>query len=307
MIKSNSIKAWWLASRPKTLSGAVVPVMVGLAAAWMECEKYSGGAAFNFKWIPALLCLSFAMLMQIDANFINDYFDYVKGIDDEERLGPKRACAQGWVSLFAMQRAIAGCTVLSIAVGLPLIFWGGAEMIIVGIACIAFCFLYTTLLARLAMGDVLVLLCFGIIPVCTTFYIQIHTLTWQIFMLSLCIGIVTDTLLIVNNYRDRDTDIKHEKYTLVTIIGPKATKILYCLCGIISTAIALWSIDENADRFLWNILLYFPFLMLHIWNTRKLIVINKGAALNQVLGKTALAILIFGIATSISLLLPKFI
>jgi 1,4-dihydroxy-2-naphthoate octaprenyltransferase len=90
--------------------------------------------------------------MQIDANFVNDYFDFAHGIDDEQRLGPKRACAQGWITPKAMLWGITIITMMACIVGLPLIAWGGWECIIVGVACVVFCFLYTTLFSRIAMG-----------------------------------------------------------------------------------------------------------------------------------------------------------
>lgn len=117
-MKVNSFKAWVLASRPKTLSGAAVPVMIGTAMAIHD-------TLYDIRIVPAILCFLFAFLMQIDANFINDYFDFVKGTDDETRLGPKRACAQGWITKPAMRRGIALTTILSCIVGLPLIFYGG--------------------------------------------------------------------------------------------------------------------------------------------------------------------------------------
>ena len=112
VVKLNSPRAWVLAARPKTLTGAAVPVMVALALAWNDCGSTS------FQWVPAVLCVLFAFIMQIDANLINDYFDYRKGTDDEQRLGPKRACAQGWVTLKAMRIAIAITTVLACLTGL---------------------------------------------------------------------------------------------------------------------------------------------------------------------------------------------
>ena len=100
-IKTNSLKAWLLAARPKTLSGAAVPVMIGASLAYVDAQLYEGDV---FNWTAALLCLLFSFMMQIDANFINDFFDFVNGSDDvETRLGPRRACAQGWVTLDAMK------------------------------------------------------------------------------------------------------------------------------------------------------------------------------------------------------------
>ena len=129
-VKTNSIKAWLLAARPKTLTGAAIPVMLGCALAFI----YG-----HFQLTPALLCFLFAFLMQIDANFINDLFDFLKGSDREDRLGPERACAQGWISAKAMKAGIACTTLLAGITGLCLLYYGGLEMIPVGIACMNFC------------------------------------------------------------------------------------------------------------------------------------------------------------------------
>ena len=114
-VKVNSLKAWLLAARPKTLTGAAVPVMMGIAAA---IRMYGVG---EVRVVPAVLCMLFALIMQIDANFVNDYFDFMKGTDDEQRLGPKRACAQGWITAPAMRRGLLITTVLACIVGLPLV------------------------------------------------------------------------------------------------------------------------------------------------------------------------------------------
>ena len=138
-IKKDSLKAWILAARPKTLSGAAVPVMIGLALAYKDSFLYEGDP---FCWVPAVLCLLFAWVMQIDANFINDFFDFAKGTDDTAtRLGPRRACAQGWVSVDKMKHAIALTTCIACLTGLPLVLYGGLEMVLVGILCLLFCFL----------------------------------------------------------------------------------------------------------------------------------------------------------------------
>ena len=104
-ISVNSVKAWLLASRHKTLAAAAVPVMVGLSIAWSEMP-----AGRSFAVVPALLCVLFAFVMQIDANFVNDYFDFARGNDDETRLGPKRACAQGWITPGTMRMGMAVTT-----------------------------------------------------------------------------------------------------------------------------------------------------------------------------------------------------
>ena len=203
-VEVNSLKAWILAARPKTLTGAAVPVMIGTALALADSD-------FHIRIVPTVLCFLFAFVMQIDANFVNDYFDFLKGTDDEKRLGPKRACAQGWVTTKAMRWALALTTMFACAVGLPLIYYGGWWMIAVGVLCVFFCFLYTTHLSYIGMGDVLVLLFFGVVPVTMTYFLVLpdgmQTLTWECLFASITCGLVIDTLLVINNYRDIDNDM----------------------------------------------------------------------------------------------------
>ena len=142
-VEKDSLKAWVLAARPKTLTGAAVPVMIGLSLAWTDASTYYVPGVFS--WVAAVLCLLFAFIMQIDANLVNDFVDYAKGTDDRAmRLGPERACTQGWVSIDRMKQAIAATTCLACLVGLPLVWFGGYEMLIVGALCVLFCFLYTS-------------------------------------------------------------------------------------------------------------------------------------------------------------------
>lgn len=298
-IRTNSAKAWLLAARPKTLSGAAVPVMIGLALAYTDANTYY--AQGTFKWFPAILCVLFAFVMQIDANFINDFFDYLKGTDDiETRLGPKRACAQGWITLDAMKRAIAATTCAACAVGLPLIYYGGLEMILVGVLCVVFCFLYTTHLSYMGLGDVLVIVFFGIIPVCIPYYIELHTVTWQAIVGSLACGMVIDALLIINNYRDRDTDREAGKMTIIVRLGAKWGRRLYLLTGVGATLLnlAYWYSGHILAFIL--PLIYLPLHIATYYNIKK---INSGRALNACLGETARNILIYGLMVSIGLLL----
>ena len=162
-VKTNSVRAWVLAARPKTLAGAAAPVIMGGACAWMWLNSNWILPEEAFDWAAFALCMVFAWIMQIDANFVNDYFDFSKGGDTEQRLGPKRACAQGWISPKAMKTGILVTTVLACAAGLPLIWKGGPWMLAVGAACVLFCFLYTTKFSRLGLGDLLVLVFFGIL------------------------------------------------------------------------------------------------------------------------------------------------
>lgn len=297
-IRQDSAKAWLLAARPKTLTGAAVPVMIGVALAYTDS---AANAESSFSWIAAILCFLFAFIMQIDANFINDLFDFINGTDDvETRLGPRRACSQGWIKVSSMKRTIVLTTVLACLVGLPLVLYGGLEMILVGAICVLFCFLYTTHLAHLGFGDVLVIVFFGIVPVCITYYIQLQTCTWQVFIASVACGFVIDGLLIVNNYRDRDTDRKAGKKTIVVRFGEQMSRYAYLGVGV--TACLLGLIFWFNGHIL-SFLLPLIYLVLHVFTYLKMVRIDHGKALNLCLGETARNIFVYGLTVTAGLLI----
>lgn len=307
MVKTNSVKAWLLATRPKTLSAAAVPVMIGTAFAWRNTSE-------QFNWIPAILCLLFAWIMQIDSNLVNDYFDFKKGNDDETRLGPKRACSEGWITSEAMVWGILITTLLGCMIGIPLILYGGLEMVMVGIACVVFCFLYTTLFSYHGLGDILVLLFFGIIPVCCTYYVcmPLHQQipTGEVIASSIACGLAIDALLIVNNYRDIDNDRSNGKITLAVCLGESKTRRLYESIGYIAagTMIILVFFDlYQTDKFIPTYAIYLIYIILHRQSYQEMKRINKGAKLNQVLGLTARNILVFGILSVAAILSVIFI
>lgn len=278
---TNSLRAWILAARPKTLAGAATPVIMGGACAWM----YQGGStARGFDWAAFALCMLFAWIMQVDANFVNDYFDFKKGGDTEQRLGPKRACAQGWITPRAMKTGIIVTTALACAVGLPLIWIGGLWMIAVGAACVIFCFLYTTKFSRLGLGDLLVLVFFGIVPVGFTFYLQTGTWNLQATLAGLSCGLAVDCLLMVNNYRDRAEDAQQGKRTIVVRFGGRCAIILYCLLGICATVLAAAAIA--VDRPLWCTAPLLIYTAMHLVTSKQISRVD-GTSLNPFLGRTS--------------------
>lgn len=304
-VKVNSLNAWILAARPKTLTGASVPIMIGIAFAFTDVGWQ------HFQVLPAILCILFAFIMQIDANFVNDYFDCLKGNDDSEtRLGPRRACSEGWITLPAMRKGLVLTTLLACLVGLPLIYYGGWEMIIIGLFCVAFCFLYTTKLSYLGLGDLLVLVFFGIVPVCLTYYVilpkGIQTITWQAFIASVACGLIIDTLLVVNNYRDRDNDKQVNKNTLIVRIGEKKSEQLYLWLGILGVLLMaiVFFFANNAMNIL-SIALLFFYLLLHTRTWKEMKRIKYGKELNKVLGLTARNMFVYGLLTTIGILLTK--
>lgn len=291
IILTNSWYAWILAARPKTLTAAAVPVMVGVAYAW----RVTHGVGFSV--IAAVLCFLFAFAMQVNANFVNDYFDYVNGRDNERRLGPLRACQQGWVTQKAMRIAICATSVIACLIGLPLILFGGWELIGVGVLCLVFCFLYTTFLAGKGMGDVLVLFFFGLIPCFFSYYVCVPNILQvpdvPILMLAFSCGIVIDTLLVINNYRDIDNDRAVGKRTLVVILGKSLTEYLYLLLVPVALGMVILCFGIYA------VIFSVPTLILHLHTWHVMRKIGSGRELNRVLGMTARNIFIFGILTTI--------
>lgn len=274
VVERNSLKAWVLAARPKTLAGAAVPLIIGTALALKDAD-------WAIRPVPAVLCFLFAFIMQVDANFINDYFDCLKGTDDDTRLGPRRACAQGWITIGNMKRGIAVTTLLACIVGFPLILYGGLEMLLVGLLCVLFCFLYTTWFSYLGMGDVLVVIFFGIVPVTITYYLEMPgiqtVITPEVIVASVACGLVIDTLLLVNNYRDIDTDRRAGKRTIVVRMGPSMARITYLGMGWLAVSMGcvfLFYGDWAA------FVLPMGYLWLHTNTYRHMVRINKGKALN---------------------------
>lgn len=293
-MKQNSIKAWLLASRPKTLTGAAIPVMTGCTLAYIY--------GF-FNPIPAVLCFLFAFLMQIDANFINDLYDFLKGTDRADRLGPERACAQGWISPEAMKKGILVTTILASLTGVGLLWYGGWEMIPVGVLCILFAFLYTAgpyPLAYHGWGDVLVLIFFGFVPVGCTFYVMAHSWNLSVTFASLACGLLIDTLLMVNNFRDREQDAISGKRTLVVRFGARAGLIAYFLLGVIACWCCFYFLRIGK---IYAVILPQLYLLLHILATMKMARINRGKELNLILGETSRNMFLFALLLTIGLLL----
>lgn len=300
-VRVNSLKAWILAARPKTLTGAAVPVMIGIACA-VAMYGWCG-----IRVVPAVLCMLFALIMQVDANFINDYFDFMKGTDDEQRLGPKRACAQGWITASAMRSGLFVTTLLACIVGLPLVYYGGWEMIMVGLACVVFCFLYTISFSYIGLGDLLVLVFFGIVPVCMTYWLTapptaLTSIPFAVVLMSIACGLIIDTLLVVNNYRDIENDRRTGKLTLIVRIGERGGLVLYLMLGLVGTILAIVGVvllDWHDGQWTQSLLIiYTPF---HTWAFNEMRYIRKGAELNRVLGMTARNMFIFGLLASAAL------
>lgn len=294
--RRNSLAAWWLAIRPKTLSGALIPIVIGCGDAVARTH--------TLRPLPALLCALFALLMQVDANFINDLYDYLRGTDREDRLGPARACASGWISARAMRRGIVVCSVAACCVGLPLVYYGGWSMIAVGAACLLGAYLYTGgryPLAYHGWGDVLVLGYFGVLPVGLTSWLQDGVWSGTTTLCGVCCGLVIDTLLMVNNYRDRDGDRSSGKQTVVVRFGASFGRQAYLWLGVLATlGMVLSGLSHGRPAALLSLLYLGP----HIRTWLLLVQIDHGRELNRVLGRTSMNMLLYGVLAALGLMLP---
>ena len=213
MAAESSWKVWLAAARPRTLPAAVAPVIVGSALAWR---------AGAFMPVAAAVCLVFALLVQIGANYANDYYDFVRGADTSERVGPRRAVAAGLVTPATMRRVMVLTFSLAFVVGLTLVALGGWWLVLVGVVSIASAVAYTGgpfPLGYHGLGDLFVFVFFGLVAVGGTYYVQARGLSWVVLEAAAAVGLLTVNILVVNNYRDADTDRKAGKHTLVVRFG----------------------------------------------------------------------------------------
>lgn len=281
----NSMKAWLLAARPKTLAAGSVPVVVasGLAVHFGQ-----------FQWIPALLCLFFALMAQIASNFSNDYFDFVKKTDNGHRLGPARAVASGWIAPPMMLRGTVVVIALACFLGLGLVYYAGWGMVVVGVVCVLSLLAYTAgpwPLAYNGLGDVFVLVFFGFVAVVFSFYVQTNTFEPLAFMAGAMVGLSAVNILVLNNYRDRDNDKACNKRTTIVIFGEAFGRYFYLINGILACLLGLFFWKTAV----WAALLPFLYLIPHYATWRKMCRIREGKALNALLGETSRNMLILGL------------
>ncbi len=282
-----TLSQWIHAARPRTLPAALVPVALGSACAY---------AAGGFRAVPALLALAFALLVQVACNLANDYFDFKKGADTAERLGPARATASGWVSPAAMRRAVVGVCAAAFLVGLGLLPFGGWPLLIVGVASIAAALAYTAgpfPLAYNGLGDVFVVAFFGFVAVPFTAYVQCGYFPVSVWPVALGCGLLADAILIVNNARDRETDAKAGKRTTAVLFGLNFARIQYALTVLVglSTPLVLSLPPFNCRWPVLAALVVCPFAGPVV---RAFCAVDNPRDFNPLLGKTAAILLAWG-------------
>lgn len=283
---------WILAIRPKTLGAAVVPVAVGTALAARMAD---------WQVVPALLCLAFALLVQIGTNFTNDYFDFIKGADTADRVGPTRVVAAGLVSLQAMRRAIVVTFVMAFVVGSQLLFYGGWWLVGVGLASILFGLAYTAgpfPLAYNGLGDVFVFIFFGWVAVVFTFYVQTGFWVGELWLAGSAIGALATNILVINNARDRLTDEAAGKRTLVVRYGRRFAIVQYGLSIVVAAAVPVlfWAMGFGGAILL-PLLSIIPSGVLW-WQFARA---GSPVEYGRILGKTGAVLMLYGLLFSIGL------
>lgn len=293
-VEPGSPRAWVLAARPATLTAAVAPVLVGCACAY---------AANLFRWGPALGALFGAMLLQIGANFANDVFDFEKGADTTERLGPTRAVQAGLLSPAAMRVGMWLVFALALLVGVYLTFEAGLAIVVIGLLSIASALAYTGgpyPLGYHGLGDVFVFVFFGLVAVCGSGYVHARTIPDLAPLAALPIGALSTAILVVNNLRDRETDVRAGKRTLAVRLGRRGALAEYMFLFALAYGTPLWLFATRS----------LPPTVLLPWVTAPIalrlirgVVREQGRALNPLLVGTAKLLFLFGVLFALGIVL----
>lgn len=299
-IRQNSWKAIVKGARLETLPGAAVPVIIAISLA--AADMYRADLISDFRIIPAVLCFLFAEIMQINANYINDYFDFKSGHDSDARMGNARVATNGWMTMPFMRKVIVGTNVLAALVGLPIMLFGDWKILFgVGALCMVFSLLYTTLFSKRALGDVLVLLFFGIVPVCVTYYVLTGTVNWNVFIASVACGFVIDSMLVINNFRDHEEDLRTGKHTLSHILGRKNMLRFYLSIGFICAALGYVCYYMNGYPMAFHLQIIYLLFHMRIYNTMK--AIWEGPQLNSQLARNGKNMLLYAVLIAVGILM----
>lgn len=291
MSNSSQLRIWLRAVRPQTLAAAFIPVSVGASIAFRNQQ---------FDWLPTLIALICALLIQIGTNFANDYFDFKKGADTDARIGFERATATGQISADAMRNATIITMGLAFILGLYLVWHAGWVILVIGIASLLFGVLYTGgpfPLGYNGLGDIFVFIFFGIVAVMGTYYVNALEWSTASFWASLAVGALSTNILVVNNLRDVEQDRVAGKNTLGVLFGEDVLRWEYLFMMLLAIAIP----PHFYFRLQYSWIIFLPFITLpwvvlllkSIWQVE-----NK-RTLNDTLERTAQFMTLYGILFSI--------
>lgn len=294
-MKSSKKSLWVEAARPHTLPAAFVPVLVGASLAFQ---------AESLIWVNTIVALICAMLIQIGTNFANEYYDFIKGADTDERIGFRRPTAAGLISPKEMLNATILTMGLAFIVGLYLVWVAGWVVLLLGILSLTFGVLYTGgpfPLGYNGLGDLFVFLFFGTVAVMTTYYVNAYEWSIDSFWASFAIGALCVNILVVNNLRDLEQDEKSGKRTLGVIFGETALKLEYLLMVLLAFSIPPHFIYQlNYDAWILLPFATFPIIAMYVY---RIWTVEDKTTLNDLLEHTAQYMVLFGVLFSIGILL----
>ncbi len=275
-----------IGSRPRTLTMAVAPVVVGASLAVLE------GALVS--WSVLAMTAVCAILIQAGTNLLNDVSDFESGNDRPDRVGPVRITAAGWATPREVRQAAAVAFGLAVIIGGVLVAIGGPVILAVGLLSIVAGWAYSggvRPISHSAFGELFVLLFFGIVAVCGTYYLQAGHGSVAAFLAGLAMGSMASAVLLLNNYRDLAADARAGRRTLAAVLGPERSRVVYACFLLLPLAVPAWlALRHPAQPTAMLAWLCAPLLIDLVVKMRRL----QGTALNAVLGRTALAQLAFG-------------
>ena len=294
---SSTLSVWLAAARPRTLPAAVAPVLVGSALAWRE-GRFLPPAAFG--------CLAFALLVQIGTNFANDYYDFKKGADTADRVGPRRAVAAGLIRPGVMCAAMVATFAAAFLAGLTLLPYGGWPLLVIGLLSILCGYAYTGgpwPLGYNGLGDVFVFVFFGLVAVGATHFVQAGRVGGDALLLGTGIGALAANILLINNYRDAETDRRVRKRTLVVRYGRRLARLQFGLAHLFALVVPPVLAARGLGHAGWVWLLVAGFGVLAL---RQIAALRRARApeeLNPLLGRAASHLALYSAAFSIWLML----
>lgn len=293
-IAPRGVSVWIQAARPATLTLSAAPVIMGAAFGWID-QVFDGVAVFFALWVAAFI--------QIGTNIANDYFDFKKGADTADRLGPARVTQQGWAAPQTVLRAAILCFALAFLGGLVLVYKAGWILLAVGILSILAGAWYTggpAPLAYTGLSDIFVVIFFGPVAVLGTYYAQSQALSWPVGLASIALGLIATAVLVVNNLRDRHTDVLANKRTMVVRFGRRFGELEHAFCLLMPFAIVLLGV--GLGWFSLGALATLALVPIALREIRA-VRIKEGADLNAHLGGSARAAVLFSVVFSLGILL----
>ena len=289
-----TVDEWVLGLRPRTLPNSIVPVAVGTALAF---------SLDGFVWWKALSALMVSLALQIGVNFANDYSDGIKGTDTEERTGPTRLTATGLARPGQVLAAALGSFAFAGVIGLVLVATSSWWLLLLGAAAIAAAWYYTggrSPYGYRGLGEVSVFVFFGVAAVVGTVFVQLGSAPWQAWVASLPVGLLSCSVLVINNLRDIPTDEETGKITLAVRIGAAGTRRLYAsmIVGAYVVALVLTWVSWWVPLVLLSVPLAVPPL-------RRVLGDQVGRDLVLGLGETGRLQMVFGLLFTVALALAQ--